>query len=195
MKYCLLFLSIVLITVSACKKVETPKSDDETLQGTNWKLDGATVSYPLFHDTADYTAYGRDTLYAVKDKDGNFNWNHNYGGSYSIYPWKDAIPNCKNDDYLVFRTNHEGGIKTGDVKCPSGEVEEIAFTWGLTDKNSKMYIYSAQDFFFGINNVNAQVKELTDSKLVLAFDAISAKYATYAYRYDTLSYTMTLVKK
>jgi hypothetical protein len=176
MKYCLLFLSTVFIMISACKKVDTPKSDEELLRQSNWKLDTATVSYPLYKTISDYYPAGYDTIFA----------------------WKDTMPDCKKDDYLVFRENHEGGLKTGENKCPNGEVEEIGFTWGLTDQSSKVYIYGegAKNMFFGYENINAKVKEMTDSKLVFTFDV--QKYVVPAqgvFRYDTLSYTVTLKKK
>lgn len=113
------------------------------------------------------------------------------------YPEKDdtaamEMPECKNDDRLVFRDGTAGGHTTGGEKC-GPELDEYAFTWGLTDNDTKMYLYDVLSFM-GQEDVNAKVKEFSGSKFVIVYDSYAYSQDN-GFKTDTTTHTITFRKK
>lgn len=167
MKYCLLFLSAIFI-IASCKKTEVPASKQDVLRGsggTTWRMDTATITYRL--------PAGNDTTTSA--------WGNQ------------QRPTCKFDDFLIFRDGNIGALNTGDLKCPNGETQEIATKWGITDNDTKMYIYDAGDMFFGAD-VNAELADFSDSKFILKFPLYNVTFNNQ-FIVDTVHYTVTMKKR
>ncbi len=168
MRYFLLGLSILVIV--SCKKVDVPKSKQDTLRASQWRLDTATVTFWVEETFAEK---GHDT---------------------TVCAWGDKLDDCKKDDYLVFRENSDGGLKKGANKCQDGETEEDVIEWGITDNDTKMFIYNAGDMFFGENNVNANLVEFKNDKFKITYKT----YVTFTKPFvgvGTKTYTIYMKKK
>lgn len=145
MRYSLLILSVIFVLAS-CKKVEVPKSKQDILRASSWRLDTATVTFWV-EPTGGETK-GHDT---------------------TICAWGNTREDCKKDDYIVFRENGDAGLKKGELKCGSGETEEETLLWGITENDTKIYIYNAGDMFFGEGAVNATLNESTGDKFTFTY--------------------------
>jgi hypothetical protein len=167
MKYSLLILSVVLV-IAACSKVDVPKSHAEILRdGTRWGLaDNIQKSYRKFKTDKGLTT---DTVRIDPD-----------------------IPECKRDDYLVFREGNDGGLNTGDKKCPQGEAQEENIRWGFTNNDSRMYIYQAGNMFLGYDDVEGEVTNFSDNKFTIKYMVVTN--LTDIPRKDTVYYTVSLKK-
>lgn len=170
MRYSLLILSILFIVVS-CKKVEVPKSKQDILRASSWRLDTANVTYWV-EPTGGETK-GHDT---------------------TVCAWGAVREGCKMDDYIVFRENNDAGLKKGEVKCGNGETEEETLMWGITDGDSKIYIYNAGDMFFDEDAVNATINELTGDKLTFTYQT-KVPFAQPVVGVITKTYKVYLKKK
>lgn len=152
-----------VLLLNACTKVETPPSKQEQLRSGSWKVD---TGYITKRDiTGDHIT---EDIMGTRDE-------------------------CRKDDYIVFRENNAAGIKTGDVKCPNGQVEEIAATWGLGSADTKMHIYNGGDILFGMDNAEGKLTYFDDSRFVFEFN----KYTPYPApnpNVDTVTYTVTFRK-
>ncbi len=168
MKYCLLLLSGLLV-IAACEKTEVSKSKQDILRDSKWRLDTATVTY-MHPDTR------RDTTHGA--------WGTGDRGL------------CRYDDYLVFREGNTGELNSGEMKCPGGETQEGTIKWGITDGDTKMYIYDAGDMFFG-NDINAQLTDFQDNQFTLKFPLYGVEYVLDSQKFivDTVRYTVTMKKK
>lgn len=162
MKYCILFLSAVIFMVVSCKKVETPKFHEDTLEAGKWKV-AHVVKKTKLADTVMYL----DTLTRTT---------------------ADSL--CKSDDYLEFKMNNSGVLKTGAIKCQA-EIDEVPFRWGITENDKKIYIYQAGEMFYGNNDVSGDLKNFSDNQFVIDYYTISNVAGG---KIDTIWYT-ALVKK
>lgn len=107
----------------------------------------------------------------------------------------DTIPmqDCQKDNRIVFRAGHDGAHTTGGEKC-GAELEEYGFTWGLTDADTKMYIYNAESFL-AEKDVNATLEELTNVTLRIKFPQYLVTLEDTGYHTDTTMYFVTLKKR
>ncbi|RYD57039.1 MAG: hypothetical protein EOP56_09535 [Sphingobacteriales bacterium] len=160
MKYCILLMSALVFVAVSCKKVETPKFKEDTLREGKWKL-SHVIKKTRLADTVTYV----DTLSRIEP---------------------DAT--CKADDYLEFKINNNGMLKTGENKCQR-EIDEIPFKWGITDNYTKMYIYQAGEMFFGNNDVSGNIKQFEDNQVVIDYYTLSNSPGG---RIDTLKYEALL---
>lgn len=195
MKYCLLIVTVLLAFTSCDTKVEVPLSMEEKMIESKWKLDTAYAEYKLhnmgsmfnlrIHTTANLM--GNDTVFYTDEFAGT-----------SFFLQKKIDTFCAGDDLFEFRTGNEGAHLPGEATCSINETAEVGFTWGITDADTKMYIYDAKEFFRA--EVNAEIKEFYD-------DRFSIKYSTYedknvkvgdnpsVWVTDTTTYHMEFVKQ
>jgi hypothetical protein len=106
----------------------------------------------------------------------------------SVYGFKPI--DCRKDDRLAFRTAGEGGHTTNKERC-GAELDEYAFTWGILENDTKMYLYNVESFLG--EDVNAKLKEFTDSKFVIVYDRYVIREDT-TFHVDTSEYTVTFKK-
>ncbi len=188
MKYCFLILSALFI-VSSCKKVDVPKSNEEILRESKWKidLDGEHGILVEKNKVSLLNEKSIDTLYSlVVDgaTDGMLNdtvYNRHY------------FPQCQSDDYFVFRDGITGAINTGDLKCPQGEVVETDIEWGFMNNYSTMFLYGAGNLLLGNDDIRGQVKEFTDSRFVIQYMTIDN--TSDIPKKDTTYYTVAFKKR
>jgi hypothetical protein len=147
MKYYLSALTLLVLLVAACEKVETPKSKEDELRDGKWVLAKS------FEKT--YKKYPTDTILTTD--------------SIKL----ETLPDCKKDDFLQFRDGVNGALNTGAKKCPQGETSEIPITWGFLDNYTRMYIYDAGDMFLDNDDINADVVELTGSNITIRYRVIN----------------------
>lgn len=138
-----------LALFASCKKVDVPKSIQEQMRAGTWYIDTSSKTYQ------DMPGHDTTIAFYIQGED------------------------CKSDDYFIFRDNNEGAINTAKVKCVEGQTDEIAFQWGITDANSKMYIYNAGTLLNGDDDVNADLLNFTGSSFAIRFKqyAITAQPA------------------
>jgi hypothetical protein len=204
MKYLLPVLSLLLVAIAACEKVTVPQSMEEKMRG-KWQIEldsngkGFLKEYRYTKLPADTSTKYVDTLITPvtisltnffvpigKNPDGSDKYNDTLFNVHR-YPW------CKLDDRLEFRDGNKGALLTGAEKCPNGEVTEIDIQWGLDDNYTRMYIYNAGELFLGNDNIDAEIKEFADNKLVLRYMEIDN--TSNIPRQDTVFYTVTLNKR
>jgi hypothetical protein len=147
MKYCLLVLS-VLVAFASCKKVETPLSKQEKLRETSWKIDSCFITY-LSSKGIDSASKGI--------------WSEQWNGDKYIY----VRPDCLYDDYFKFQDNNSGTHVTGSYKCGVSETDNIDFTWGIYQADTKMYIYGMYAIFG--QDVNADLTYFDDEKFTIVY--------------------------
>lgn len=194
MKYLLPVLTLLLITIIACEKVEVPQSKEQLIRGSKWRLELDSNGKGILKEFTRYPVIDTskkpiDTLYTpvtieMKDaimQDTIFNVH--------VVPW------CKLDDFLEFREGINGALNTGGEKCPQGETTEIPIKWGFLDNYSRMYIYDAGEMFLGNDDLVGEVLEISDSKIKLRYPVISPVFIGGKYAEDTAYYTATLLKK
>ncbi len=97
---------------------------------------------------------------------------------------------CQVDDYLLFRENFDGVHIPGENRCDASETAEMPFRWGLTDNDTKMYIYDGKSFFS--QDINADVVEMTDGEFTITYNQYTT--VTNDPRVDTVMYTMIFKK-
>jgi len=170
MRYCLLILSALLV-VSSCTKVEETKSKQEILRESKWRLDAGFMHKKWKAD---------GTIPSDIDN-------------------KEAIliAECAKDDLLVFRESNDGAHVPGENTCSINETAEIQFRWGLTDNDSRMFIYDAKEFFK--IDVNAELIEFYDDKFAIKFYEFKDKSVLMGdnpavWLRDTTIYTMYFKK-
>ena len=172
MKYNLLILSLLIVAAS-CTKVEVPKSKQDMLRGDNTKWRMKTGTGIIKYDSR------RSPRLADRSND---------------FP----MPVCFEDDRLIFREGNEGAHIPGENICSINETPEIGFRWGLTDNDTKMYIYDAKEYFD--MDVNADVVEIFEDRFVIRVTNVKAVMETPASSpavpyYDTTEYTFEFVSK
>lgn len=148
MRYCLFVLSFLAV-VASCKKVETPMSVQEKMRANDWKIDTAYVTY-LSLKGSDSESKG---IWPEQFIDGKYVW---------------PRPDCLTDDYFKFEANNDGTHVTGPSKCNVSETDNIKFTWGVTDADTKMYIYGAYAYFG--QDVTGRLKDFEDEKFTFEYE-------------------------
>lgn len=172
MKYCLLIVSALLLMTSCDKEPETTKSKQDILRADTWTLDTGFVQKKWKMDD--------DAVPADID-------------IVESYP----EPACREDDQLAFRDGYEGAHIPGEVTCSINETSEIEFRWGLTDNDTRMFIYDAREYFGA--DVNAKIVHFYDDKFVIEYSTYLDKHISFAGKEsywvrDTTIYTMTFKK-
>jgi hypothetical protein len=147
MKYCLFVLS-VLVAFASCKKVETPLSKQEKLRAISWRIDSTYIVY--------LSAKGDDSA-------SRGTWPEQFIDGNYVYP----RPDCLFDDYFKFQTNNTGTHVTGPNKCGVSETDNIDFTWGIYQADTKMYIYGMYAIFG--QDVNADLTSFEDEKFTITY--------------------------
>lgn len=155
MKYCLLIV-FSLLTVISCKKVEVPQSKQEKMRASDWRVDTIMITY--------LTSTGADS-----EVQGGWKRIENGVETYDK-------PNCIKDDYIKFKQNFSGSHITGPDKCLSNEANEIDFTWGLTEADTKIYVYGLYNLF--TQDVNADMLYFQDDEFAFTFHKKIPKNAT-----------------
>lgn len=177
MKYCLLIVS-ALVIMASCTKVDPITSKQEILRGDlkgdtlKWTLDTGFVNKKWKMDGADVPA--------------DFDIVESY-----------PEPSCREDDVLIFRELNEGVHLPGAVTCSINETPAIEFRWGLTDNDTKMFIYDAKEFF-GMD-INAEILELYEDKFTIRYSEYKDKHISFPdmpsyWVRDTTIYTITFKK-
>lgn len=190
MKRIIGFLSLIFLW-TACEKVETPLSMEEKLREGKWRLDLSTTTGilkevpPSLEDPEPV-----DTLFTLVEYDNDNNLIPDGPLDDTIYVRRN-IPECKADDYLVFRTHQRGALVTGEAKC-GGETEEVEIQYGTREAETRMYIYYAGDMFLGHNDLEAEVLEYTENRLKLRYRIIR-NLETIPLK-DTVYYSATLLR-
>jgi|GEM_PF-1683196 len=171
MRYCVLILSAFLV-LSSCTKVEELVSKQEQLRAEKWSLDAQYVHKKWKKDGA--------SVPATIDEET-----------------KVDIAECAKDDLLVFREGYEGAHIPGENTCSINETAEIGFRWGLTDNDTRMFIYDANEFFKV--DVNAEIIEFYADKFAIRFSeyqdkAVAQDGKPTTWLRDTTTYTMYFKK-
>lgn len=183
-------LSAVFLLI-ACEKVETPLSMEEQLREGKWRLDLSSTTGILKQLPPSLEEPQRvDTLYTIVEYDNDGNLIPDAMLDETVYV-RHSIPECKGDDYLVFRTHGRGALVTGEAKC-GGETEEVEIQYGLRHNDSHMYIYYAGDMFLGHDDLEAEVLEYGEGRLRLKYRIIR-NLPTIPLK-DTVYYTATLLR-
>ena len=128
-----------LALFASCKKVDTPQSIQEQMRVGTWYIDTSSKTYAILP------------------------------GQYETIPYYIQGEDCKKDDYFIFRDNNDGAINTAKEKCVEGQTDEIAIKWGVTDANTKMYIYNAGSLLNGDDDVNAELLNFNGSSFAIRF--------------------------
>lgn len=97
---------------------------------------------------------------------------------------------CEEDDYIVFRENFDGAHIPGEMLCTASETIEMPFRWGLTDNDTKMFIYDGASFFG--TDVNADFVNFNGSEFTLMFNTYTTIDSVP--RTDTVMHTMVFTK-
>ncbi len=168
MRYSLLVLSVLLV-VSCTKKGEETKSRQEILRESKWALDTGSR----------HAIWKKDGFAVPIDVD-------------QVTPIVKA--ECALDDRLIFRDGYDGAHIPGEWTCSINETAELEFKWGLTDNNTKMYIYDAKEFFK--QDVNAEILEFYNDRFTIRYYDLEDKQVDngmggYNWVRDTTIYTMT----
>lgn len=171
MRYSLLILSAFLV-ISSCTKVEEPISKQDKLRAEKWILD---VGFIRVIQKAD----GGAVPYSIDRKT------------------KMDIPECRQDDVLVFRDGYEGAHVPGEKTCSINETSDMEFRWGLTDNDTKMFINDAKEYF--TVDVDAEIIEFYDDKFAIKYSSYLDKAVTNGddatvWLRDTTIYTMYFKK-
>jgi hypothetical protein len=170
MRYCLLFIYAAVVFASCGKELKVPPSRQNILMGENdkaphkWKVDTMTLTYALYNVTL---GMRYDTTIPVKN-----------------------TMDCHRDDTIKFRKNMEGAHLTGSNKC-GAQLTEYQFAWGITEQDTKMYLYDAGSFL-DTNDINATIKEFSDSKFTIVYDRYKVYPSTNTK--DTLHYMVRFIK-
>lgn len=184
-----IFSAVFLLT--ACEKVETPLSMEEQLREGKWRLDLSSTTGILKQIPPSLEEPQRvDTLFTVVEYDNDGNLIADAHLNDTLY-LRHSIPECKADDYLVFRTHGRGALVTGEAKC-GGETEEVEIQYGTRHNDTYMYIYYAGDMFLGYDDLEAEVLEYTEDRLKLKYRII--RNASTIPLKDTVYYTATLLR-
>ena len=78
------------------------------------------------------------------------------------------VPECVQDDYIVFNENFSGAMNDNAVSCGTGDPQEIPFTWEVKEAGARLNIFSAQRFF-RTGSVYAEIVTISDGKLSLRY--------------------------
>lgn len=173
MKYSLFALFALLVVTSCTPKGDPAKSKQQVLRDAKWRLD---------------TGFVRTITKAD-------------GGTTPV-DLDNEVPitrsECAYDDELVFREAAEGAHIPGEMTCSINETAELAFRWGITNDDKKMFIYDATEFFKA--DVNADILEFYDDKFAIRYYVFKDKEVIIgdnpaAWVRDTTIYTMYFKKK
>jgi len=131
----------------SCDKVEVPLSKQEKMRASDWTIDTMTVTY-LTSTSADSEVF---SLWKRFESGQEVN----------------TKPDCLKDDLVKFRVKNDGSHIPGPNKCATGETNDIEFTWGLRDADTKIYIYGAYALFG--QDVNGDMLFFDEDKFAFAF--------------------------
>lgn len=187
MRYCLLILSAFAL-MSSCTKMEDTKSRGDILRESKWQVESGShrfkwvISNPVGTDP-------NDIKVVITQKDSTANYN---------------IPECAQDDFLIFKEATLGTHTTGENICNINETADMEFRWGFTNGEKGMYIYDANEIFE--SDVNAEIIEFYDDKfairyltvtsslLLTEYDPVSEQLITPVYVNDTVISTFYFKK-
>ncbi len=169
MKYCLLFLFSALVFVS-CDKVEVPLSKQEKMRASDWTIDTLTITYLSFNGA---------------DSEVQSLWKRMESGIEVS-----TKPDCLRDDFIKFRDKNDASHITGTNKCTVSEANDIEFTWGLRDADTKIYMYGLYALFG--QDVNADLLYFEEDNFAFAYPK---KVATNSGDTITVKITCKLEKK
>lgn len=200
MRYSLLLLLSFVLVIASCKKLEVPKSKQEMLRDANWKVANATLEYKLHNYGPKYYDLNyKFDLFA--DIDTVVYWRYypnppeTPDSLYFVH--KRIDPLCTSDDLFAFRDGNLGAYIPGEMLCSINETSELEFDWGITDNDTKMYIYDAKEFFRV--DVNADLLEFYEDKFIIRYydykdRQIDLPGKQPEWTRDTLVYTMEFRK-
>jgi hypothetical protein len=163
MKQSLLFLLLAVVVAASCKKTEDTVSPQDTLRSGKWIMTNVKVKYRL-------PSQNDTTIDQMKN-----------------------VPSCMADDYLVFRSNMDGAIDPGSLKCSNSDPSETPFTWEMKNAGQNLYIYNAAQFF-GTQAVNSEVVKLSDEYLSIRYNVYNLDTFTTSPTFghvDTFQFTST----
>lgn len=154
---------VTLIFFAACNKVDTPVSREDELRDGKWKLNVATLRYDP------------------------------YSGTDTVYNLLGAMPDCKHDDYLVFKMNYIGSQNSGSSKCDGSDPDEVEFRWELYNNGDAIQFWNAEETFFGTSGFKAEFFNYTTSRFTLRDTQYVASQVNST-QTDTFTYTYTFIK-
>ena len=165
MKYCLLFLSAVILLAS-CEKTKSPVTKQDKLRDGKWWVDTTVMAY--------YKPYSdTDSVYGIG---------------------KSSLPDCKLDDRIIFRESTNGAHVTEKEKC-GAELEEYGFTWGILENDTKMYFYGASSFLAEDDINAELKEFADDKFVIVYYRFKYRQDPGEALMRDTTKYTVTFIKK
>ncbi|MBA3829369.1 MAG: hypothetical protein H0X33_10570 [Taibaiella sp.] len=176
MKYFVLPLFALLIFASCTKPAPTQVlSVEDMLRTGKWKVSEGSDTFKTFS-----FGFAQDTVVI------------------------DSIPDCHQDDYIVFGPNLNGFIYSGTKKCDVSEPDQIGFTWQPVNNDSGINFFGAASLFgrsiydrrfvnyspSGSNIVNTRLLSFSQSNFVLQY------YVTFTDPFkpkktDSIRYTLT----
>lgn len=191
MRYCILIFSALLL-VTSCTKVENEKSRQEILRDGSWRLDAASIEYKL-HSFGPMLLEVNRKVNLFDDINKIVYWRSPDLQDSLFFDHKRIDPECRADDQLKFRENHDGAHIPGEVTCSINETAELEFRWGLIGDETQMYIYDAKEFFR--TDVNADIIEFYNDKFGIVYSEYIDKRVSDGtnpayFVTDTLTYTM-----
>ncbi len=158
----LLSIAFIFVLFASCKKLESPVTREDELRSGRWKMSAGTIKV--------------DAYMAID----------------TTYNYYDSLPECKKDDYMVFKTNYDATQNSGN-KCDESEPDEIQFRWALYDNGNGINFWYANETFFGQPAISAPFINYTPSRFTIRY----VQYYTSQIdktKKDTLTFTHTFVK-
>lgn len=139
MKRTLLSAFAVTLLFAACKKVDTPTSNEDMLRGGRWKRTSLKVTY-------------RQGTGAMKTDD--------------IFT---PLDTCIKDNSLEFKTAYVGTEYKNVIKCSAGDPDETPFNWEIFNSGKNIRIYNVPETFRGESSINADVLTLSSNMLSIRY--------------------------
>lgn len=164
MKYILITL-LGMLVFTACNKVESPTSREEELRQGRWKRTDLKIKYDPY--------IGDDKL---------------------VEYYATMMPDCKKDNYIVFKMNHDATLNSGDQKCDNvPDPDNIAFYWSLEDNKRRITLLNANDMFFDSSTIDAKFEKYSSKQFEISY----VDYTQNAFnstKKDTITYYYTFTK-
>jgi hypothetical protein len=143
MKKTLLSAFAVTLLFAACKKVDTPTSNEDMLRGGRWKRTSLKETYRL----------GTGELKTV-----------------DLFA---LLPDCLKDNNLEFKTAYVGTEYKNGNKCSAGDPDQTEFNWEIYNSGKNIRIYNVPETFLGESSINANVLNLTANELSIRYTSIT----------------------
>ncbi|OSZ81781.1 hypothetical protein CAP35_00495 [Chitinophagaceae bacterium IBVUCB1] len=131
----------------SCDKVDVPMSKQEKMRASDWTIDTLTITY---------------MSYTGADSEVQSLWKRTESGVEVSNK-----PDCLRDDFIKFRDKNDGSHIPGPNKCATSETNDIEFTWGLRDADTKVYMYGLYALFG--QDVNADMLYFEDDNFAFSF--------------------------